>query len=137
MLQPTIRHVVLYFLLKYALFYAGNIVYQGSYQWLDLSTLKTGQDVFYWLWIFGFLPVVSIVLFAVPLSLILRLSRPVLFSGALAAFVGVDYALYVFFNSEKALDAYGLYHEIIGLAVLTFLFHGRIRAIFTDIAQAA
>ena len=67
MLKPTICNVVLYFLVKYLLFYAGNIVYQGSYQWLDPSNLKTGQDVFYWLWMFGFLPVVSILLFAVPL----------------------------------------------------------------------
>ena len=135
MLQPTIRHVVLYFLLKYLLFYAGNIVYQGSYKWLDLSNLKSGQDVFYWLWVFGFLPVVSILLFAVPLSLILRLSRPVSFSCALAGFAVVDYAFYVFLNSQKPLDAYGFYHEIIGLAVLAFLFHGRIRAVFTSIAQ--
>ena len=55
---------------------------------------------------FGFLPMVRIVLFAVPLSLILlilllillilRLSRPVSFGYALAGFVVVDYALYVF-----------------------------------------
>jgi hypothetical protein len=137
MLKPTICNVVLYFLVKYLLFYAGNIVYQGSYQWLDLSTLKTGQDVFYWLWMFGFLPVVSIVLFAVPLALVLRLSRPVSFSCAVVAFVMVDYAFYVFFNSQKPLDAYGLYYEIIGLVVLAFLFHGRIRTIFTNLAQAA
>ncbi len=137
MLKPTICNVVLYFLVKYLLFYVGNIVYQGSYQWLDLSTLKTGQDVFYWLWMFGFLPVVSIVLFAVPLALVLRLTRPVSFSCAVGAFVMVDYAFYVFFNSQKPLDAYGLYHEIIGLVVLAFLFHGRIRAIFTNLAQAA
>ena len=135
MLQPTIYNVVLYFLVKYLLFYAGNIVYQGSYQWLDLSNLKMGQDVFYWLWMFGFLPVVSSILFAVPLSLVLRLSRPVSFSCALAAFVVVDYAFYVFLNSQKPLDADGFYHETIGLAVLAFLFHGRIRAIFTSTAQ--
>ncbi len=127
---------MLYFLLKYLLFYAGNILYQGSYQWLDLTALKSGQDVFYWLWIFGFLPVVSIVLFAVPLSLILHSSRPFSFSCALAGFVAVDYAFYVFFNSQQPLDAYGLYHEIIGLAVLAFLFHGRIRAIFSGTAKA-
>ena len=135
MLKPTICNVVLYFLVKYLLFYAGNIVYQGSYQWLDPSNLKTGQDVFYWLWMFGFLPVVSILLFAVPLSLILRLSRFVSFGCALAAFVVADYAFYVFFNSQKPLDAYGFYHETIGLLVLAFLFHGRIRAIFTSSTQ--
>ena len=74
------------------LFYAGNIVYQSSYQWLDPSDLQSGQDVFHWLWMFGFLPMVRIVLFAVPLSLILRLSRPVSFGCALAEFVVVDYA---------------------------------------------
>ena len=132
MLKPTIGSVVLYFLGKYLLFYAGNLVYQGSYQWVDLSTLKSGQDVYYWLWMFGFLPVVSSILFAVPLALVLRLSRPVFFSCAVA-----DYAFYVFFSSQKPLDAYGLYHEIIGLVVLTFLFHRRIRAIFTNLAQAA
>ena len=135
MLKPTICNVVLYFLVKYLLFYAGNIVYQGSYQWLGPSNLKTGQDVFYWLWMFGFLPVVSILLFAVPLSLILRLSRFVSFGCALAAFVVADYAFYVFFNSQKPLDAYGFYHETIGLLVLAFLFHGRIVAIFTSSAQ--
>ena len=126
------------------LFYASNIVYQGSYQWLDLSDLQSGQDVFHWLWMFGFLPVVRIVLFAVPLSLILlillilllillilRLSRPVSFGCALAEFVVVDYAFYVFFNSQKPVGAHGLWHEIIGLAVLGLLFHGRIRPIFT------
>jgi hypothetical protein len=82
MLKPTICNVVLYFWVKYLLFYAGNIVYQGSYQWLDLSTLKTGQDVFYWLCMFDFLPGVSILLFAVPLLLRLRLSRPVSFRCA-------------------------------------------------------
>ncbi len=128
---------MLYFLLKYLLFYAGNIVYQSSYQWLNLSTLKSGQDVFYWLWMFGFLPVLSILLFVMPLWLILHLSRPSSFSCALACFVGVDYAFYVFFNSRNSLDAYGLYHEIIGLAVLGFLFHGRIRAIFSNTAQAS
>ena len=137
MLKPTIGNVVLYFLGKYLLFYAGNIVYQGSYQWLDLSALKSGQDVFYWLWMFGFLPVVSLVLFAVPLSLILRLSRPVPFSGALAGFVAVDYTFYILLDSQKPLDAYGFYHEIIGLAVLGSLFYRRIRAIFTHIVQTA
>jgi hypothetical protein len=135
MLKPTICNVVLYLLVKYLLFYAGNIVYQGSYQWLDLSNLKIGQDVFYWLWMFGFLPLVSILLFAVPLSLILRLSRPVSFGCALVAFVVVDYTFYVFLNSQKSLDSYGLYHETIGLLVIAFLFHGRIRAILTSSAQ--
>ena len=46
MVRPSIRNVVLYFLLKYLIFYAGNIVYQRSYKWLDLFTLKTGADVF-------------------------------------------------------------------------------------------
>lgn len=137
MLKPTIGNVVLYFLVKYLLFYTGNIVYQGNYQWLNLSDLKSGQDVFYWLWMFGFLPVASLVLFAVPLSLILRLSRPIPFSGGLAGFIAADYTFYVLLNSQKPLDTYGLYHEIIGLAVLASLFHRRIRAIFTNIAQAA
>ena len=113
------------------LFYASNIVYQGSYQWLDLSDLQSGQDVFHWLWMFGFLPVVRIVLFAVPLSLILRLSRPVSFGCALAEFVVVDYAFYVFFNSQKPMDAHCLWHEIIGLAARGLLFHGHIRPLFT------
>ena len=65
------------------------------------------------------------------LSLILRLSRPVSFGYALAGFVVVDYALYIFFNSQKPVGAHGLWHEIIGLAVLGLLFHGRIRPIFT------
>ncbi|GAA4393208.1 hypothetical protein [Hymenobacter koreensis] len=134
MLKPTIGNVALSFLVKYPLFYAGNIVYQSSYQWLGLSALKSGQDVLYWLWMFGFLPVVSILLFAVPLSLILRLSRPVTFSCALAGFVVVDYAFYVFFTSQKLIDSHGFYHETVGLSVLAFLFHRRIRAIFTSVA---
>ena len=119
------------------LFYASNIVYQGSYQWLDPSDLQSEQDVFHSPWMFGFLPVVRIVLFAVLLSLILlillilRLSRPVSFGCALAEFVVVDYAFYVFFNSQKPVGAHGMWHEIIGLAVLGLLFHGRIRPIFT------
>lgn len=135
MLKPTICNVVLYFLVKYLLFYAGNIVYQSSYQWLDFSNLKTRQDVFYWLWMLGFLPVVSILLFAVPLSRILRLSRPVSFSCAVAGFILVDYAFYVFLGSQKLFDAYEFYHETLGLALLAFLFHQRIRAIFSRIPQ--
>lgn len=50
MVRPLIRNMVLYFLLRYLIFYAGNIVYQRSYKWLDLSTLKTGADVFEVVW---------------------------------------------------------------------------------------
>lgn len=129
MLKPNFKNIVLFFFIKYLLFYIFMMFRNNDYSLVQLNNLKSAVDVFYYLWIFLFLPVLSTILFAVPMYYIFKAKNAVLFSLLVGIIFVAEYFLYTYFASQANLMN-GIYNEIISISLLIFLFFKTISSIF-------
>ena len=130
MLRPIFRNILLFFFVKYLLFYILLMFKNNDYSLIQLSNLKNFQDVFYYLWIFLFLPVICIILFSAPVYFLFKLKGKVYFMLLMVAFLVAEYFVYVYFTSNKHPDINGIYNEIISLLLLLLFFFKNINLIF-------
>jgi hypothetical protein len=101
----------------------------NDYSLVQLNNLKSAVDVFYYLWIFLFLPVLSMILFAVPMYYIFKAKNALFFSLLVGIILVAEYFLYTYFASQANLMN-GIYNEIISVSLLIFLFFKTISSIF-------
>lgn len=130
MLKASFKNIFLYILLKYLLFYVFIMFKNNDFRLLHFYNLKTGEDWFYYLWLVLFMPVVSMILFSAPIYFSFRLKNVVYFILAIAAIIVAEYFVYVFFNSERHIDMYGVYNGIISLLLFLLFFFKPISSIF-------
>lgn len=123
MLKLNYRNLFFFFFVKYFLFYIILMFKNNDYTLVQISDLRTGEDVFFYLWLFLFFPVMCSLLFSVPLFLTLRARR--ILSSVLAIFVFIiaEYFLYTYLASQADL-LNGIYNAILSL-ILLFVFFFR------------
>jgi hypothetical protein len=92
-----------------------------DYSLIEIGSLKTSEDVFYYLFIFLFLPVGNVILFSVPLYFILKLKNVVYVLLLVLAIVIAEYFLYTYFASQEN-RMNGVYLGIINLLLLYLIF---------------
>lgn len=130
MLRLTIRNILLFFFVKYLLFYILLMFKNHNYTLIQISRLKNFQDVFYYLWIFSFLPFISVILFLAPIYYSFKVKNSFYFIILIIAFLVAEYFVYVHFTSNKYPDINGLFNEIISLLLFFLFFFKRIALIF-------
>lgn len=122
MFKPTFVFVLLYILIKYLVFYVFLMLKNGNYSFLQIGDIKNGEDLFYYLWLLLFMPIICIVLFSVPLYFSFRL-RKIIYFVALISFVFIaEYFLYTYFASTSNLMN-GLYNGVISLTFFVLFFY--------------
>ena len=127
MLKPTFINVLLFIFAKYLVFYILLMFKNNDYSLIQIGNLKNAQDVFYYFWIFLFLPVTNIILFSVPIYFILRVKRIAYFILLLVVVLVAEYFFYTYFASQTNLMN-GVYNGIIGLLLLYLFFFKHIEA---------
>ena len=129
MFKPSIKNIVIFFFLKYLLFYVFMMIKNNDYTLIDIKSLRNDGDLFFYLWIFLFLPVVCSILFFAPIYFAFRVKSRVYFMLLISGvFIG-EYLLYTYYASQADLIN-GVYNAILSLLVLLLFFFKSISLIF-------
>ncbi len=129
MLKPTFTNILLYLFLKYIADYLFLMFKYNNFEFLNAAiSIRNGQDLFYYLWLVLFMPVISILLFSAPIYFSFKIKNIIYFTLLMSIILVAEYFVYVYFTSRKPL--YGIINEIISLFFLLLFFFKSIRLIF-------
>lgn len=128
MLKPTFLNILFYILFKYLIVYLVFMIATNNYKIIQVSNVKNGADLFYYLWLLLFLPVVSMVLFSAPYYLLFRIKNKDIFIVAIVTILLVEYLFYVYFNSQKHIDMRGILMVLISSIVFYLMFFKKINS---------
>ena len=122
MLKPKLINIVFYFFSKYILFCVFMMFRNNDFTFIQIKALRNGEDWFFYLWMFLFLPVLCSFLFAVPVYYIFKVESIVYFILLIGLIFTAEYFLYTYFASPSDLMN-GVYNGIIGLLLLLIFFY--------------
>lgn len=128
MLKPVIKNILFYLFLKYILFYIFMMFKNNNFYFINPG-IRNGADLFYYLWMFLFLPVISMVLFSAPLYFTFKVKNAIYFILFVSIILVAEYFLYTYFASQANLMN-GVYNGIISLLLLLLFFSKQISLIF-------
>lgn len=129
MLKPSILNILLFWFVKYIIFYVLQMFKNDNYTLLGFSDLKTGEDWFYYLWLFLFLPIVSFIIFTLPMYFSFKAKNGVYFTIIIAVILIVEYILYTGLASQSDLTN-GIYNGVISLLLFLLFFFKQISTIY-------
>lgn len=129
MLKPSVLNILLFWFVKYILFYLLQMFKNGNYALIEFSKLRTDEDWYYYLWIFLFLPVLCLLIFTAPMFFSFRIKTPFYFTLTILAVVVVEYALYTWLASQADYTN-GLYNAMLTVLVFLLFFFKRIKTIY-------
>lgn len=125
-MKPSFIKILLFWLAKYIGFYVFMMFKTGNYAFIKVNEIKNGEDLFYYLWIFLFLPVVSIIIFSVPMYFSFKVKSFVYYILIIGAILLAEYFLYTSLASQSNLMN-GIYNGIISMLFLALFFFRHIR----------
>lgn len=132
MLRPSFANIVLYIFVKYLIVYAVFMVATKNFKLLEIGKIKNGEDLFYYLWIILFIPIVNILLISVPLFLSFKVKNKIYFLSLIVIIFLVEYFVYVYFTSQKYFDVKGIIIEIISCVIFYLFFYRKINTLFSS-----
>ena len=128
-MKPSILNILLFWFVKYILFYLLQMFKSDNYALIEFSKLKTNEDWFYYLWIFLFMPMVCLIIFTAPMFFSFRIKNSIYFSLTILAIVLVEYVLYTWLASQADFMN-GIYNGLLTLLLFAILFFKRIKVIY-------
>jgi len=135
MLKTTILNILLYFFVKYMAFYTFLMFKDSNFKLLNVNNIKNGADLFYFLWLLLFLPVVCMIIFTALLYFSFRVKNAVYFFLIIGVTFIAEYFLYVYLTSQKQIDINGVYNGILSILFLLLFFFKHISVIVKQDAQ--
>jgi hypothetical protein len=126
MLKATFKNILLFILLKYLIFILSAMIFTGNYKLLEIQNIKTAEDLFYYLWLVFFFPVVAMIFFSCPLYFSFRIKSHFLFVFCIAGIFLSEYLVYVYFTSAQYFNMKGVLNLILSITFFFFLFHREI-----------
>ena len=129
MLKPSIKNIIVFFFLKYLIFYIFMMFKNNDYTLIEVSSIRNGEDLLFYLWVFLFLPFMCSLIFTGPLYGMFKGKSGILFLFYLLVILLLEYLFYTFMASRGDFSN-GVYNGIIGLLVLLLLFFKPISLIF-------
>ena len=129
MFKPTFKKIILFFFVKYLLFYIFLMFKNNDYTLIQVNSFRSGEDVFYYLWLFLFLPVLSSIIFSAPIYFTFKIKNRIYFILLISAILIAEYLLYTYWASQADLMN-GVYNGIISLLVLLIFFYKHIGLMF-------
>lgn len=129
MLKPSILNILLFWFAKYIALYVFMMFKNNNFAFMKVNEIKTGEDLFYYLWLFLFLPVVSMLIFTAPVYFSFKVKSVVYFALIIAAVLIVEYFVYTYLASPSDFIN-GVYNGIISMLFLLLFFFRHISAIY-------
>lgn len=121
MLRPSFTTILLYWFLKYTVFYILMMFKNKNYALIMVNDLKTKEDLFIYLWMFLFFPIVCMILFSIPMFYSFKAKAFIYFVLAIIAILLAEYFIYTYLASQTDLMN-GVYNGIISILFLVFFF---------------
>ena len=120
------KRIVTYSIIKYIIFYVILMIKNNDY-YLVKPGLSNASDLLYYLWVFGLLPILYLVLFYFPLKYALNETKGLLFFMVIMAVFIIEYILYTNIASTMNL-ANGVINAATGIALFVIFFQQIIRS---------
>lgn len=120
--QPRVSNILLFWLVKYIALYILLMFKNSNYGLLKANEIKNREDLFYYLWLFLFLPIVCMVIFSAPVYFSFKVKRPIYFALIIIAVLVVEYLFYTWSASQADL-VNGVYNGLISIAFLLLFFY--------------
>jgi hypothetical protein len=93
----------------------------NNYALLKVNEIKNGGDLFYYLWLFLFLPTICMIVFSAPIYFSFRVKSQIYFTLIIAAVLIAEYFIYTW-SASQANMMIGVYNGIISLLFLLMFF---------------
>lgn len=129
MLRPAFKNIILFYFVKYFLFYLILMFKNNDYTLIEINSLQNSEDIIYYLGIFLFLPVLCIMLFSIPTYFAFKAKKVIYFILVISVVLLAEYLLYTYYASQLDLMN-GVYNAIISVVVLLLFFFKPIQLIF-------
>lgn len=120
--KPKFLNVVFYMFIKYLIIFFLFMVKDKNFKLLELNNIRNGQDLFYYLWIILFFPIIDVILFSAPLYYSLKTKNKVYFVLSLLAVFSIEYLMNVYFTSQKIFDKDVFLKVIVGVIIFLIFF---------------
>jgi|SRR5690554_430994 len=120
--------ILLYFFVKYCVFYFFLIIKDENYKLLKISSYKKVEDVLYLLLIYLPLPLICSIIFIFPFNYILKSKSYLIALVVFILFLLIEYFIYTSLASQLNLKN-GLYNGLISLIIFVLMFYKQIKAI--------
>ncbi len=134
MLKINYLNICFYLLINCIIFYLFLMIMNNDFTMLKgVFNIKDGTDLFYYLWIILFFPILDIILFSIPLYYSLKTKNKVYFILNLLTVFIIEYLMNVYFTSQKIFDIDVLLKVIIGVIVFLIFFYKSIFEKFKSI----
>ena len=130
-MKPFFKNIVLYIFLKYLAFYVFMMFRNNNYTLIRVNELKTFGDLFYYIWIFPYMPVIITILFSVPIYYSFKLKKIYVFLLLIAAVFVAEYFLYTYWASQLDLMN-GVYNAIISIILFILFFYRHIVLVYAQ-----
>lgn len=118
-------------LLKYFVFYVFMMFKNSNYALIEISNLNSFGDVFYYLYIFLFLPIVCFILFSTPIYYSFSNRNLNIFILINLVFLIAEYIVYTYFASQSNWFN-GIFNAIISVICFALMFRNEIRKLITE-----
>ena len=128
MLKPVIKNILFYLFLKYIFFYIFMMFKNNNFYFINPG-IRNVADLFYYLWIFLFLPGLCIVLFSAPIYFAFKVKNTFYFIMIISTIFIGEYFLYTYFASETNLIN-GVYNGIMSILFFLLFFFKEISTSF-------
>lgn len=133
MFKASFRNILVYLFLKYIAFYV-FMMFRTHIFYLVNPEIRSVVDLYYYLWMFLFLPVMCMLLFSAPIYFAFRLKNVVYFVLIIIAFLIAEYFMYTYSASQTNLMN-GVYNGVLSILFLLLFFFKRIKLLFATDAQ--
>lgn len=129
MFRPSFLNILIFWFAKYLALYIVLMFKNNNYALVKVNEIKSGGDLFYYLWIFLFLPVVVSILFSAPMHYLLKLKNAIHFSLLVSFILLAEYFLYTWLASQSNL-ANGLINGAISVLFIMLFFFRHVSSIY-------
>ena len=131
MMKPTFLNIIFYVFVKYLLFYLFMMIRNDNYYFINPG-IRDNADLFYYLWMFLFFPILISILFLTPIYFSFKLKKLVYFVIVNIVILIIEYLLYTYLASQLNLWN-GISSIIISIILFILFFYKAIRAKFAGL----
>ena len=130
-MKISVRKILIFILLKYFVFYVFMMFKNQNYALIEIGDLNSFGDVFYYLWIFLFLPIVCFALFSVPIYYSFSKRNLNIFMLVSAGILIAEYVVYTYLASQS--NWYnGIFNAIISVVCFPLVFWKETGELFAE-----
>lgn len=122
-MRPKFSQIALYLFTKYFIFYIFMMFKNNDFKIFEIDNLRQGHTLTYFIFIMLPLPIVSMILFSIPLFFLLKLRNIIYIVVSLFIFLLADYFVYVILTSRNFIDLNGFYSGVISLLFFFLFFY--------------